>query len=420
MKMEQIDTLIRALVKEPEQAQRESLGEVLREALILKRTLRRALARQTSRPFALEAVEVRDKHIQGPKQAQDAQKIKVERVRELRADGLTFREIRARCESEEITTHRGSTPSLSTISTWCEGVEPSQPVQRKARAPSTGKTKPPLNDTQPLLASTVIDLVRLGLSSREIAAELDKQGYMTSRGGSYQKTQILRIINRYKETVERERERKKLEDTAARDWLDMFNQPSMSQGLQPLEDEPPLDESAPDLSYSTRTEEEIRRDGFKLGHRFEREVFEFLRNVLSFCDVDQVSQNSKGKLKKYCDIQIVKLEFKPDLFGTNARVLIEAKSHKSEVIKPLDEIPRLPYQISELQKEVIGGEARAFVVCGRYTLLAPKMLEFENVLPHYTLDIYEIDPVRGAILTELDLDGVVKAIESTTPASVTA
>lgn len=329
MRDKHIDTLIRALVKEPEQAQRESLGEVLREALILKRTLRRALARQTTPPLAR--------------------------------------------------------------------------AEHKRRSAGRPQTK----DTHPQMTAAIVDLKKLGCTLREISEELTARGYTTSKGKPISHVQVSRVLKSLEGTADHVGTK-----VVARDWFDMFNQPSMSQGLQPLEEESPLDESAPDLSYSTRTEEEIRRDGFKLGHRFERELFEFLGSVLSFCEVDQVSQNTQGKLKTYCDIRVVKLEFKPELFGTNARVLIEAKSHKSEVIKPLDEIPRLPYQISELQKEVSGGDTRAFVVCGRYVLLAPEMLEFETVLPHYTLDIYEIDPVEGAILTDLDLDGLVKAIQS--------
>ena len=161
-----------------------------------------------------------------------------------------------------------------------------------------------------------------------------------------------------------------------------------------------------------RTEEEIRRDGFELARRFESEVFEFLRDILSPCYVDQVSQNTQGKLKKYCDIRVVQRHFPEKLFGERPRVLIEAKSHRSEEIKPLDEIPRALYQISKLRKEVESRGTRAFMICGRYTLPVPEMLEFEEVLPHYTLDIYEIDSIEGAILTDLDLNGTVEAIQS--------
>lgn len=129
------------------------------------------------------------------------EQIKVEHVKALRAGGLTYRALRARCEAEGITARSGKTPSIATLANWCKGVEPTQPVQRKTQALSAGKrkTKPSVNDTQPQLVYTVMDLKRAGLSSREIAAELDRRGYKTARGGSYQKTQVLRILKRAKE-----------------------------------------------------------------------------------------------------------------------------------------------------------------------------------------------------------------------------
>ncbi len=66
MKMEQIDALIRALVNEPEQAQRESLGEILRNTLRMEQGVS-SLVKHVSQPLAREIVEIIDKYTQEPK-----------------------------------------------------------------------------------------------------------------------------------------------------------------------------------------------------------------------------------------------------------------------------------------------------------------------------------------------------------------
>tara|TARA_Y100001973_G_scaffold92310_1_gene141905 strand:+ start:515 stop:1210 length:696 start_codon:yes stop_codon:yes gene_type:complete len=159
-----------------------------------------------------------------------------------------------------------------------------------------------------------------------------------------------------------------------------------------------------------RTEEEIRRDGFELARRFEYEVYQTISRLTERYNKrmtpEHISQYPRGTASeyRYSDIKIT---------GFNGSDLVrgffEVKSHRSERVKDLDTIARLPYQISELQKEAEDDTTRAFIICGRYALPVPEMLEFDEVLPHYTLDIYEIDPIDGAILTDVSLEETVKA-----------
>lgn len=162
-----------------------------------------------------------------------------------------------------------------------------------------------------------------------------------------------------------------------------------------------------------RTEEEIRRDGFELARRFESEVYQailrFTGRYSERMTPEHISQYPRGTTpeSRYSDIKITGFN---EMSGSDlVRGFFEVKSHKSERVKDLGTIARLPYQISELQKEVEDDTTRAFIICGRYTLSVPEMLEFENVLPHYTLDIYEVDAVDGAILTDVNLEETVKA-----------
>jgi len=163
-----------------------------------------------------------------------------------------------------------------------------------------------------------------------------------------------------------------------------------------------------------RTEEEIRRDGFELARRFESEVYQailrFTERYSERMTPEHISQYPRGTTpeSRYSDIKIT--GFRGMSGSALVRGFFEVKSHKSERTKDLTMIARLPYQISELQKETEKDDfTRAFIICGRYTLSVPEMLEFENVLPHYTLDIYEVDTVDGAILTDVNLEEMVEA-----------
>lgn len=163
-----------------------------------------------------------------------------------------------------------------------------------------------------------------------------------------------------------------------------------------------------------RTEEEIRRDGFELARRFESEVYQailhFTERYSERMTPEHISQYPRGTTpeSRYSDIKIT--GFRGMSGSALVRGFFEVKSHKSERTKDLTMIARLPYQISELQKETEKDDfTRAFIICGRYTLSVPEMLEFENVLPHYTLDIYEVDAVDGAILTDVNLEEMVEA-----------
>ena len=162
-----------------------------------------------------------------------------------------------------------------------------------------------------------------------------------------------------------------------------------------------------------RTEEEIRRDGFELARRFENEVYQTISRLTERYNErmtpEHISQypRSTTSESRYSDIKITGFN---EMSGSDlVRGFFEVKSHKSERVKDLDTIARLPYQISELKKEVEDDTTRAFIICGRYTLPVPEMLEFEEVLPHYTLDIYEIDSIEGAILTDVSLEQTVEA-----------
>ncbi len=187
---------------------------------------------------------------------------------------------------------------------------------------------------------------------------------------------------------------------------------SLDKHIQEKKPSNPWDDFEPSRR-SQRTEEEIRRDGFELARRFEIEVYQTISRLTERYNErmtpEHISQYPRGTTheSRYSDIKITGFN---EMSGSDlVRGFFEVKSHKSERVKDLDTIARLPYQISELKKEVEDDTTRAFIICGRYTLSVPEMLEFENVLPHYTLDIYEVDAVDGAILTDVSLEQTVEA-----------
>jgi DNA invertase Pin-like site-specific DNA recombinase len=120
----------------------------------------------------------------------------VDRVRALKASGLTIVEVTAQAALEGITTRRGTTPSRATIAIWCKGI----------KAPKAERTPKPKREGKAAggrpvrvvvgLAETCVDLRERGLSLTAIAAEVSRRGFTTSKGKPLQATQVARILAR--------------------------------------------------------------------------------------------------------------------------------------------------------------------------------------------------------------------------------
>jgi DNA invertase Pin-like site-specific DNA recombinase len=161
-------------------------------ALISART-RKALADRKRRGLASGTPTLGSK-IEGERVVTDQEEQeKIERVRSWRSTGLSLKAVHAHCEAEGVTTRKGTTPTLKTLSLWCRGVELSQQPKRSPRSAQT-KARPRL-DQQPQsrgLTPLIKALREQGLSFEKIAARVTEEGYTTSKGGAITKTQVIR------------------------------------------------------------------------------------------------------------------------------------------------------------------------------------------------------------------------------------
>lgn len=123
------------------------------------------------------------------------ERTKIDLVRSWRAEGLTFEQLRARCEDNNITTRRGMAPSLRALHKWCEGVT-------KPKAKRTTKTGPvkarriEAKAENKGLKALAESLRAQGFSYQKVAKMVTEEGYKTSKGGPITKTQIMRILSR--------------------------------------------------------------------------------------------------------------------------------------------------------------------------------------------------------------------------------
>ena len=121
------------------------------------------------------------------------EKTKIEIVRSWRAEGLTYEQLRQRCDDNGITSRRGSTPSHRTLHTWCAGIDKPKVkrVNKEGPVPARRMEARPENKG---LAALVKAYKAQGLSLRNIAAKVTSDGFTTSRGGPITKTQVMRIL----------------------------------------------------------------------------------------------------------------------------------------------------------------------------------------------------------------------------------
>jgi DNA invertase Pin-like site-specific DNA recombinase len=125
---------------------------------------------------------------------------KIDRVRDLRAEGYTYTQLIKICEREGIQTRQGSTPSVATLSRWCKGVKLERPIKAGKRKGSNAG-RPQLRDTLPQLTSTIVDLKTLGHTHRKISQILTERGYTTSKGGVISHTQVGRVLRAHFEKI---------------------------------------------------------------------------------------------------------------------------------------------------------------------------------------------------------------------------
>ena len=126
---------------------------------------------------------------------------KIDLVRSWRAEGMTFKEIRNKCDAEGIPSRSGGVPSESTIHSWCEGVEiPEKVKQAKAKEPSKrGRAKGTRGsrtlDKNPELKCVLIQCLKANMKQAEIVRTLASNGITTATGKAYRPTQVRRFIS---------------------------------------------------------------------------------------------------------------------------------------------------------------------------------------------------------------------------------
>ena len=130
---------------------------------------------------------------------------KIERIKSWKIDGLTQVEIQKKCEAEGVTTRTGKAPTLSTIKKWTKGIK-----SKKAREPKKAnlkdrKARGKVADAPSSrgLSRLVVELKDRGLSWRLVAEEIEKIGYVNSKGNPHHFTQLVRI---YKDVKSQKKE----------------------------------------------------------------------------------------------------------------------------------------------------------------------------------------------------------------------
>lgn len=123
------------------------------------------------------------------------ERAKIDLVRSWRAEGLTFEQLRARCEDNNITTRRGMTPSLRALHKWCEGVTKPK-VKRTTKTGPVKARRIEAKAENKGLKALAESLRAQGFSYQKVAKMVTEEGYKTSKGGPITKTQIMRILSR--------------------------------------------------------------------------------------------------------------------------------------------------------------------------------------------------------------------------------
>ena len=138
--------------------------------------------------------------------ANDEEQAKIDLVRSWRSEGLTLKEIQARCEDQGVSTRQGYTPTLTTIRRWTEGVKMTKKVKKKYEKrvdkggrPSGFRSHKRKLDQDKALRYLIIKLVSSGLTQRGIAEKLAENGCVTAKGKPYNVKQIQRWIKELKE-----------------------------------------------------------------------------------------------------------------------------------------------------------------------------------------------------------------------------
>ena len=116
-------------------------------------------------------------------------------VRQWKTEGLTLAQIQALCSEHGVTTRRGTTPGISTIAKWTEGIHTKSKKEKPGVKRGTRSPKR-LETSTPGLLATISDLKLKGFSLQQIATELFNRGYTTKNGTPYTKVQVWRIVNR--------------------------------------------------------------------------------------------------------------------------------------------------------------------------------------------------------------------------------
>jgi DNA invertase Pin-like site-specific DNA recombinase len=136
----------------------------------------------------------------------DEEQAKIDLVRSWRSEGLTFKEIQARCEEKGLTSRQGYTPTLGTLQRWSEGVKMTKKTKKsyEKRVDKGGRSggfrshKRKL-DQDKALRALLITYASSGLTQKGIAEKLAESGLTTAKGNPYDAKQIRRWINELKE-----------------------------------------------------------------------------------------------------------------------------------------------------------------------------------------------------------------------------
>lgn len=121
------------------------------------------------------------------------EKAKIEIVRSWRAEGLTYEQLRQRCDDNGITSRRGSTPSHRTLHTWCAGIDKPKVKRVNKEGPVPARRMEARQENKGL-AALIKAYKAQGMSLRAIAAKVTSDGFTTSKGGPITKTQVTRIL----------------------------------------------------------------------------------------------------------------------------------------------------------------------------------------------------------------------------------
>mgnify|MGYP002212658887 CR=1 FL=1 len=138
--------------------------------------------------------------------ANDEEQAKIDLVRSWRSEGLTFKEIQARCEEKGLTSRQGYTPTVATLQRWAEGVKMTKKSKKsyekrvdKGGRPSGFRSNKRKLDQDKALKGLIINLASQGLTQKGIAEKLAEHGCVTAKGNPYDAKQIRRWIKELKE-----------------------------------------------------------------------------------------------------------------------------------------------------------------------------------------------------------------------------